>query len=350
MAIAKRSTSMQKSSSTAMKYRPNEYSACRSLAKGTKPLAEAASVQHVLIMMIIHLCRKIMYGLDTSHKVGMYIVGTLILSVIGDFGPGEGGSNSYMAKADNVFNAYFVKLGWGWTISFVTLFVALTSYTTSCGNRNVMKKQAIRLCIATAVWYFMTMLFEVIEARSGICNVTKYLTKSSCIKKGFNWKGFDISGKLYFSLKITKINLLYDISGHCFLLIWNNLFILEEAKAYLGWEKIKDMLLNEEHKRLDVSLKSSGDSSAVDKTILSKLKSKEFLHLRTNYKANTPWVRLLFCILAMWFTLWDLMLICTALYFHITIEKVVASCLAVLIWFSLYRVFYTLSWSPGNNL
>ena len=82
------------------------------------------------------------------------------------------------------------------------------------------------------------------------------------------------------------MTLLNDISGHCFLLIWNNLFILEEAKAYLGWERIKDMLRNEEHKRLSTDLSASGDSN--EKTSLSKLKNEEFLHLRANYKSYTP--------------------------------------------------------------
>ena len=55
------------------------------------------------------------------------------------------------------------------------------------------------------------------------------------------------------SFKISEIGFKlierFFFPGHAFLLIWNNLFILEEAKAYLGWERIKDMLRNEEHKR-----------------------------------------------------------------------------------------------------
>ena len=59
--------------------------------------------------------------------------------------------------------------------------------------------------------------------------------------------------------------------GHTFLLIWNNLFIVEEGKAYLGWERIKDMLRNEEHKRLSTDLiNPAGDSDS--RTALSKLK------------------------------------------------------------------------------
>lgn len=128
------------------------------------------------------------------------------------------------------------------------------------------------------------------------------------------------------------------------MLIWNNLFILEEAKAYLGWERIKDMLRNEEHKRLSVDL-SSGDQNST--TSLSKLKNEEFLHLRNTYKSHTPWVRFLFCILALWVALWDLMLFFTTLYFHITLEKIIGASIAVCNWYLLYRVIYAQSWSPG---
>ena len=180
------------SRSTAMKYRPQD--TCRSLAKGTKPLAEAPTVQHVLIMMVVHVARKIMYGADISMRVGIYILGTLILSVVGDFG--TEGSKSYFADANNFLNTFFVKWGWGWTLSFVALFVGLTSFTTSCGKKEVIRNQIIRLALGTLVWFAYTSLFEIIEYRSGICSVTKYLNKKSCASKGYKWRGFDISGNL----------------------------------------------------------------------------------------------------------------------------------------------------------
>ena len=109
------------------------------------------------------------------------------------------------------------------------------------------------------------------------------------------------------------------------------------------------MLRNEEHKRLSTDLPlppdSSQDSKITESTALSKLTAEEFLHLRTNYVKLTPYVRLLFCFLAVFALIWDLMLFCTILYFHIMIEKVVASCIAVVLWFVLYRGIYTTSWS-----
>ena len=306
---------------TGMKFRPT-VETTRQNSTGTRPLAEAATVPHILGMMVVHVARKILYGFETSHKIGFYVIGTLILSVLGDFSSHP--SKSWLAQQDNFFNVYFVKAGWGWTILITGFFVVATSFTYSCGNVKVIKNQLIRLVIATAVWYGFTGMFIIIEENSGICNVTKFLNKEECLTGGYRWKGF-------------------DISGHCFLLTWNNLFLIEEAKAYLGWEKIKDMIRTEEHRRL------STDMAAMEQeaNVLSKLRLEEFLHLRKNYINYTPHVRFLFCLMAILCVLWDVMLICTALYFHIMIEKVVASCAAVLVWFVLYRVIYINPWSPG---
>jgi len=95
---------------------------------------------------------------------------------------------------------------------------------------------------------------------------------------------------------------------------------------------------------------SGQEFQASESTPLSKLTLEEFLHLRENYTKLTPYVRTLFCFLSVFVFLWDFMLICTVLYFHIMIEKVVASCIAVLLWFVLYRGLYTTSWSPLFSL
>ena len=308
-----------RSSGPAMKFKPPLETGSRG---GTRPLAEAASVQSVLGMMVVHVARKIMYGVDLSHKVGLYIVGVLLLSVVGDFSKA---STHYLARPDNFFNVYMVKFGWGWTLLVCGTFVFVTSYTYSCGNPTVVKNQMIRCVLATGVWYGVTGLFLYVEETSGICNVTKFLNKNECLKGGFKWKGF-------------------DISGHCFLLVWNNLFMIEEGKSYLGWEKIKDLIRNEEHRRLSADLSMPADEVSC---VLAKLSLEEYLHLRTNYRKHTTKVRVLFCLMALLVLLWDVMLVVTGLYFHIMIEKVVASMAAVLLWFVLYRGIYIHPWSPG---
>ena len=84
--------------------------------------------------------------------------------------------------------------------------------------------------------------------------MTRYHRREACIASGHLWRGF-------------------DLSGHCFLLIFCNLVMHEEGKAYLGWEKIKDFLRNEEHRRVN-------DDSNRSDTPLSKLKNEEFLYIR----------------------------------------------------------------------
>lgn len=253
-------------------------------------------------------------------KVGMYVMGILLLSVLSDFTPS---ASHYMARQDNVFNQYFVKFGWGWTLFITGAFVCVTSFTYSCGNIGVIKNQLTRLFIATGVWYGLTGAFLMVEEVSGVCNATKLLNKAECLASGYKWRGF-------------------DISGHCFLLVWNSLFMIEEGKAYLGWERIKEMIRNEEHRRLSTDLTQSPPD-----TVLSRLSLDEYLHLRKNYNKYTTDVRILFCLMAVLVLLWDVMLVCTALYFHIMIEKVIACLAAVILWFVLYRGIYIHSWSPG---
>ena len=305
-----------------MKFRP-PIEAGRASYTGTKPLAEPASVQQILVMMIVHLSRKVMYTLEIAHRVGLYIFGTFILSVISDI---WGESRSYLSRKDNFINQYFAKYCWPWTMLVLGAFVFVSIYTTSCGRKPVIKSSLLRLVIATSAWYGFTGLFLLIEDSSGVCNATKFLNKAQCKDAGYEWKGL-------------------DISGHCFVLVLCNLVMLEEAKAYLGWERIKDMLRIEEHKRLSVELPDANGND--DLTALSRLTSEEFLHLRSNYRKHTVTVRVLFCLLSLLLAMWDLMIVCTVLYFHLMIEKVIASCLAIITWFILYRVLYTQSWSPG---
>ncbi len=255
--------------------------------------------------------------------MGFYIVGCLIASVIGDFSPP---ATNYLARQDNFLNQYFVKLGWGWTLLVSAPFVAVTSHVYSCGNVSVVKSSLARLAAATAVWYCFTSAFVAVEARVGVCQAAKMLSKAACSAAGSKWRGF-------------------DISGHCFLLVWNNLFMIEEARAYLGWERIRDMLRDEEHLRLNTD-PSGGQEGEKAATALSKLSLEEFLHLRKSYLAHTPTVRLLFCLMGCLVLLWDVMLVCTALFFHMMIEKVLATGCAVLVWFVLYRGVYANAW-PG---
>ena len=210
MAIVKQRSQKGPSSAAGVRKRISDVTA-RSIAKGTKPLAEAPTVLNVIYMMVVQFCRRILYGADISVRVGVYIIGTTILSVIGDFS--KENSTSFFANPDNFLNYYFVKLGWGWTLTLVSIFVGLTSFTTSCGNKDVMRNQGMRMAVGTIVWFTFTTIFEIIEYRSGLCSVTKYLTKAKCAAKGYRWIGFDISGKFSY-IFIILIFILIILKSH----------------------------------------------------------------------------------------------------------------------------------------
>ena len=61
------------------------------------------------------------------------------------------------------------------------------------------------------MWFCCTTLFEIIEHRSGICSVTKYLSKGSCAAKGFRWRGFDISGTFEKENLMNKMRATFDL-------------------------------------------------------------------------------------------------------------------------------------------
>ncbi|RZC37731.1 FIT family protein, partial [Asbolus verrucosus] len=60
-----------------------------------------------------------------------------------------------------------------------------------------------------------------------------------------------------------------------------------------------------------------------------------------NYKKYTPYIRGLFIAITLFQIMWDVMLVCTMLYYHIMIEKFLGGVLAILTWFFTYRVWYS---------
>ena len=104
-------------------------------------------VLQVIIMMFVHICRKIIYGLDISYRICIYILGTLMISVVSDYKT-SAASRSYFADSENILNLWFVKLGWFWTCSVLGSFIYLTSSTFSCGRPDVVRKSFFRFVIS----------------------------------------------------------------------------------------------------------------------------------------------------------------------------------------------------------
>lgn len=310
--------------SNRMNFRPGGIDVSRSEARGTRPTARPTTVREVLVTMLMHLCKKSIF-FNTDLKVALYLGALFIVSVIGDFVPFP---RSYFSRSDNLFNVYFVKMGWAWTLTLMGPFLFMTSYTLCCGNsQKFLKHHLPRIFIATMFWWSWTKFFNIIETAYGRCNSSKYDSRSSCLKAGFVWSGF-------------------DISGHTFILIYSSLVLIEEARPIVNWETIRELLRNEEYNR---SVQNAGETNP-----LRNLKDNELRILKILYTRYTPAIRILFVGITVLQLLWDIMLVCTMLYYHRMIEKVLSGIFAILTWFFTYRAWYAsnklLPDLPGTGL
>jgi len=188
---------------------------------------------------------------------------------------------------------YFAKLGWGWTLLLLTPFLLLSN---SSANRNAafLFRRVLSLVVATACWYVCTGAFFYIEHVTGSCYTTdamdvlneEFTSKIPCVRAGFHWHGF-------------------DISGHSFLLPYSALFIMEETAP--------------------------------------------MAHLKTAGLSRLPRIvlNLLYVALNALVVIWIFMFACTSVYFHEPLHKLLGTMCAVLAWYLTYRVWYRRPWSPG---
>jgi len=85
---------------------------------------------------------------------------------------------------------------------------------------------------------------------------------------------------------------------------------MEEAKALICWEAIKDHLRNEEHTR---SSPEGGPISPLD-----SLTNEQLTHVKEKYDKFTPFIRTIFIVMTFLALVWDVMLlVCTLYYFAI---------------------------------
>ena len=157
---------------------------------------------------------------DVAVKIGVYLIGVMIGSVICDLFMVP---KSYFSNKGNVFNQYFVKLGWGWTLCLVSLFIYLTTNVYCSGKWTAMRRHGSRMLVATFQWYFCVNFFRHIENNVGVCTDNSHASKNDCIANEKGWLGF-------------------DISGHTFLLMHCMLVITEEMKPFREWKRLKELM------------------------------------------------------------------------------------------------------------
>lgn len=297
--------------------------------KGTKPVQDPITGGEIFTKVLVHFCRKILF-LEVKYRLTAYAILLFFASLVTDYMPFP---KTYFAYSDNFLNQYFVKFSWGWTFVLTGAFMYLTTAVYCCGNRQQILRHFTRLAIATVVWFVWTNLFSMIENATGQC-ITKdqvlYSVKGrrSCVAKGGKWTSF-------------------DISGHAYLLIWCIFFITEEARAIIGWDGIKDYIRHEDHNRGRAQLYGASAPDTFEETPLKALTDEEFESLKENYKKYDVIAKVVLIGLTLLTVLWDIMIVATALYFHVMIEKVIAGLIASFMWFVVYRGVYSLEMSPG---
>ena len=149
---------------------------------------------------------------------------------------------SYFAQKKNVFNVYFVKVGWFWTtIAFAMFLTFHPGFGQGLSTRRV--RAVLRYAAVTTWWCFLTQWFfgpplidrgfrftggqcELLRdpaARDDMSDTREFITAATCKAVGGTWKGG------------------HDISGHVFLLILgSSLLWLEFLPALTRMEELRD--------------------------------------------------------------------------------------------------------------
>lgn len=226
--------------------------------------------------------------IEPTIKAIFYWVIVVVGSLINDFHrPPE----SYFSDKENVFNVVFVKFAVVWAFAALTPFVILTSRMKSQSNAMVLLKDLSRLVIVFAVWYVVTGVFDFVLEFTGVCEGSElFSTIKSCWAEGLIWKG-------------------YDLSGHCFLLIYLSLVMSEEIQV------IKHHMHS--------------------------------LPRKPRFRMDEALANFLFVCCCSLMLLWEVMLVCTSIYFHTVETKVIGTLAALASWVVTYKFWYEKGFSPG---
>jgi hypothetical protein len=252
---------------------------------------------HIIRDLVLFFCRRIIFG-PPKFKLLVSFSIIFIGSILKEwnFAP-----NSYFASKRNIFNRYFAKLGWAWTMGLLIPFIYLTLIKTHSRYR-IIAHHLVRLLVASVVWYIVTTLFVGFEEYTGMCKHEEMrgVSRRACVSGGHQWQ----EG--------------YDLSGHTFLLLYALLIINEEVKSY-----------DKGTRKADQTSKPANDSGDTLSNI-NQEQSKIFSNI----------IRVLYVSLAALTILWEFMLLSTALYYHYTLHKIIAAGVAVFFWYITYYVWY----------
>uniref|UniRef100_A0A1I7UL22 Fat storage-inducing transmembrane protein 2 n=1 Tax=Caenorhabditis tropicalis TaxID=1561998 RepID=A0A1I7UL22_9PELO len=250
--------------------------------------ASPNSTPNAALGIFVAIARQVLF-IDARKVALFYLAFVTILSFIES--RIELDSTYYLVQKHSVLNQYGVKMGWFWTLVIVGPFIWFASKAHNRRDRDQPIADVCRLGVATACWYLSVQLFHKVHAATSMCDKGRRLTRLQCSEKEGVWTPG------------------YDISGHCFLMIYSILIITEEAIAYRNYQQVTDAVNQmdgdrEEHDRL---------TRCIQYFFVAML----FLH-------------------AFWFK----QIIISVLYYHIFAEEILGALVAVGCWFLTYRIMY----------
>ncbi|KEF58627.1 uncharacterized protein A1O9_06553 [Exophiala aquamarina CBS 119918] len=138
--------------------------------------------------------------------------------------------SNYFSGKKNVFNLYFVKIGWFWT----TLAFTLLQFTTRPPPANTQKhymQATLRYVLITLSWYLTTQWFF----GPALIDRSFTITGGQCEPQFYNEAGLQETLDLKFISSGPACKVAggtwrggYDISGHVFMLVLSSAFLLYE--------------------------------------------------------------------------------------------------------------------------
>lgn len=269
----------------------------------TKQYLRETGFNQLINEMIIYICQLYM-EFNLMKRLIYYGILVLVGSILCDLSPNVIQAIApYKSDKESFLNQYFVKIGWFWTLVLLIPFQSLTRKSIDNTIKWYDLKDLARIVIITLIWYFSISTFNFIEVNTGRCNQLSIKSRRECIKTGWNWVGF-------------------DISGHTFLLLFSNLILFEESKIINGFENFGYLLDNRNQQ-------------------IKKLYNKNFEHYDQYHQLLLP-VRVLYILMTFLALIWDFMLIQTILHYHNFLQKVIAFIWSVGCWYFCYRVLFPL--------
>ena len=208
----------------------------------------------------------------------------------------------YFSRKKNIFNVFFVKIGWGWTFMLVSGYIITLLMKHRIDSKITYVKHIGRLLVETVFWFVCTSIFEIIESFSGYCIDKSELSKNACRNNGLLWSGF-------------------DISGHSFLLVFCILIINKELNRAKKFSTINNnqMTNNQAHIEMEI-------------ICVFGLEVKE--------KVIDVVIELFSIALIMLMLLWEVMLFFTCAYFHNLIQKLVGLIVGVGSYYLCYKIIF----------